>query len=147
MSEEILGIFTGWIRDKSSKLITKGWTCKLVFTTSRLIVADMKRRTGQPQFVGGPDYIYSQASARNRLKMEKVSAESMLKAHAENFEIPYSDIAAVEMKSFIGVGHRDLIMFTMGNLDVPKYRFSLYIRERHKGELNEFLGTILPGKV
>lgn len=147
MNEEILGIFPGWIRDKSSKWITKGWTLKLVFTSNRLIAADVKRRTGAPQFVGDPHYISYHASECDRLKMEQVSAESMLRSNAENYQIAYSDIAAIELKSPLIESHRDLLIFTTENLDVPKYTFSVMIKSRYAHVFEEFLRAVLPGKM
>jgi len=147
MSEEILGIFPGWMRDKSSKWLAKGWTFNLVFTTDRLVVADMKKRTGNPTFLGEPSYVSSLVSTRDQLKMNQISVENMLKADAENLEIPYSEISSVEMKSPFGVGHRDLLIFTNENWDSPKYSFSIMIRDRYRSVFEEFLRTILPGKM
>lgn len=147
MGEEILGIFPGWMRDKSSKWIMKGWTFKLVFTSNRLIVADMKKRTGAPQFLGAPDYVSYHASALEKRKMERVSAESMLNANADNFEISYSNIAAIKVESHVLESHRDLLIFTTEDLDVPKYTFSIMIRGRYVNVFEEFLRTILPNKV
>lgn len=147
MSEEIVGIFPGWIRDKSSKWLLKGWTCKLVFTNNRLIVANMKHRTGEPQTVWGPDYVFSSASVRDRLKMKEISAESMLKENTENFEISYSDIAAVELKSKIGRSSRDLLIFAPENLDVPKYTVTVMMQSRYLDEFVNFLRTVLPNKM
>ena len=147
LSEEILGIFPGWIQDKSSRWIMKGWTCKLVFTNNRLIIADMKHRTGEPQIVGDPDYIFSSVSVRDRLKMKEVSAESMLKENTENFEIQYSDIAAVELKSILLKGSRNLLIFITENLDVPKYTITVKMRSRHLEDFVTFLRTVLPNKI
>ncbi len=147
MSEEILGIFPGWIRDKSSKWIKKVWTCKLFFTTTRLIVGDMKKRLGEPQTVWDPHFVFSHASARDRAKVNEVSLQSILEANSENFEILYSEIAAVELKKFFGHAHRDLLVFTRGNLDVPKYEISIAMRSRHMDDFFEFVRTILPDKV
>lgn len=75
----------------------KGWTYKLAFTTNRLIVAKEKRFGGR-NILLAPYYMFSQASTRDRLKMKQVSAESILKADAENSEILYSDITVVEVE-------------------------------------------------
>lgn len=147
MNEEILAIFPGWMRDKNSKWLAKGWTFDLVFTNYRLIVANMKKRTGNPTFLGEPSYVSSHASERDRLKMNQISVENMLKADAENLEIPYSEIAALEIKSPFGAGHRDLLIFTNEDLDSPKYSFSIMIRDRYRSVFEEFLRTILPGKM
>ena len=107
----------------------------------------MKHRIGKPQIVGAPDYIFSSAGVRVRLKMKEVSAESMLKENSENFEIQYSDIAAVELKSTLLEASRRLHIFTPDNLDEPKYSISVKMQSRYLGDLMDFLRTVLPDKI
>jgi hypothetical protein len=143
MSEEILGIFPGLI----PKGFMKVWNCMLVFTTTRLVLAKDKR----PYFSSillDPYYIASVANARERLKMRERSAEDILKADAENFEIPYSDITALEItggRRFETPGpHLEVYI---GDLDTPKYRFRVCLKEKYFSSFEEFLREILPEKV
>lgn len=145
MSEEILGIFPGWI-DISGRFLAKSKTCKLVFTTNRLVVKMEKERIGRPTFVFGPDYISSRASVADRLKMKETSSESILKSNAENIEIPYSDITHVEIKSFFGQASRELRVF-MDDLNVPRHKFMIAMRSPHIDDFVELLKTILPDKI
>ena len=140
-AEEILGVFPAWSRDKSSRWLVKVWTHKLVFTTNRLIFTDVKKRTGRPMLVGDPEYVHSRASRRDRLQMQKVSPQAMLDASAGAFEIPYSDIAVVEMQI------KDLLIFTSEDLDTPKHTVHIAIRDRHMDVFEEFLRTVLHTKV
>lgn len=146
MSEEILGIYPGWI-DRGGRIIRKVWTCKLVFTTSRLILAEEKRFGGFASVLYDPYYVSSKANARERLKMKEMSVEGILEANAENFDIPYSSIAAVETKISTGPTRCELLVFTPENLDIPKYKFDVRIWARHMSDFQEFLRTVLPDKV
>jgi hypothetical protein len=139
MSEEISGIFPGAM-DKGT---IRGWGCQLIFTTNRLIVAKYKRSLLSRMW-SNPVYSSHQASPRDRLKMKSVSAQSFLEADPENFEISYSDITVVEYEI---IHHKISLKIFMNDLDVPKYRFVLFMRESYKGELKEFLNTVLPCKV
>jgi len=137
--EEILGIFP--------ILIKKGWTpdaYDLVFTTERLIVAKRNRIGGRR-----PEYLVSHASARERLKMRDNSAElvrAYLTADTRNFEIAYSDITVVETKPR---GRHRMIDFDiyMGDLDTPKHKFSVAIKQQYSNDFLQFIQKVLPGKV
>jgi len=149
VSEEILGIFPSFMqRGKGERDFGfKGWICKLVFTTNRLIVTEDKRLGGHHLFNPKPYYISSRASARDRLKMKEESLEDILKANVENFEIPYSDITVVEVKK-PGFDSWKLRVF-MGNLDLPEYTFTLAPlgHDQFIRDFKEFLHMVLPGKV
>ena len=147
MDEEILGIFPGWLRDKSNKWIVKGWTFNLIFTSERLFIADMKKRTGNPTFLGEPVYVSTYASIQEQQKMKEIVVEEMLKDNAGNPEIPYSEIGRVEIKSPFGVSHRDLVIFSCEDVDNAKYTFSIMIRDRYRGVFEEFIQSVLPDKV
>jgi len=138
--EEILGIFPGWI----GRI-----TCILAFTTQRLIVAKEKRFGGlliPGESLGKPYYNYSRASTRSRLQMKEVSAEGILKANSGNFDINYSDIAVVETKSHLLEGSQDLLIFTVGDLSVPKYKFRIALKIQYLDELKDFLSMVLRDK-
>jgi len=146
MSEEILGIFRGY-RILGRGFLAKKWECKLYFTTNRLIV---EKETGLMSRLSGPFkgaldyYLFSHVSPRDKLKMKKLYDEEkfnhILKANKENFQIPYSDITVVE---FTG---KDLKVF-IEDLDVPKYKFHVFIRDRYEGDFMNLLSTILPDRV
>jgi hypothetical protein len=152
MSEEILGIFPGVMRGKSTTGIKRLFVeaealyCQLIFTTSRLIVARHKKSSLLSRVLYNPVYDFRQASTRERLKVKSVSAQSFLEADPENFEISNTDISVIECgaeDSFIS-----LKVFTE-NLDSPKYHFLLSIREHYNesSDFREFLNAVLPGKV
>lgn len=146
MREEILGIFPGWI-DISAGSLKKVRLCKLLFTTNRLIIVPIRERLGTPGFMGGPEYIFSQANTQDRLKMKEKSPEKILKSMAENFEILYSNIAAVELKSILGArAAREIHIFT-DNSNIPTFKFSIAIRLLYIGVFEEFLHTVFPTKV
>lgn len=63
-----------------------------------------------------------------------------MKANEENFEIHYSDITVVK------VAGKDMKVF-IGDLDVSKYKFHVFIRDRYEEDFMKFLSTILPNKV
>lgn len=138
--EEILGIFPVWMQ--RSSWIQKDFR-RLVFTTKRLIAAKQKLRLGK---LYDPDYVVSYASARERLKMKEVSAESILKADAENLEIPYSSITVVDVRPR---GENLPIEFDiyMGNLDVPKYKTGIPIKYKYHDAFMKLLHEILPDKI
>ena len=129
-------------------MLRKTWTCKLVFTTNRLIVADEKR-TGFSTFkLLKPYYIFQKAGARDRLKMKEISIEGILKANIDNIEIPYSDIAAIETKNILSAPrHIALIIYSIKNLDVPKYTFSIAILDKFITDFQDFISKILPDKI
>jgi hypothetical protein len=143
-SEEILGIFPGYNKNFAR---TKN---KLFFTTNRLIVQQEKHmiplRGDTP---GRPEYISTIANTRERLKMKQVSPDPILKSNPENYEIPYSDIAAVELKSarFGRYTCYELFLFTAENLDTPKYDIGLGVGEDHIKYVQEFFHTIWPDKM
>ena len=146
--EEILGIFPGWIERRRGVSI-KRWTCRLAFTTRRLIVAEQKpfragTLLGEP--LRKPYYNASRADARRRLQMKEVSAEGVLKANSANFDINYSDIAVVEMKSPLLEGPKDLSVFAVGDLSVPEYKLSIAVTNQYLGEVKDFLSMILREK-
>lgn len=152
ISEEILGIFPTFMQRGKGERDTfrfKGWICKLVFTTNRLIVAEDKRAGGHNLFNPQPDYSFSHVSTRDRLKMKEASAESILKANMENFEIPYSEIVVAEV-SKRPFDTWKLCVF-MGDLDVPEYTFTLAPIgskwDRYISDFKGFLRTVLPDKV
>jgi len=138
-SEEILGIFPGYNKNFAR---TKN---KLFFTTNRLIVQQEKHliplRGDTP---GKPEYISTIANARERLKMKQVSVDSILKSNPENFEIPYSGFAAVEIKPARLGAYRcyELLLFTADNLDAPKYDIGLGVGEKYFNYVEEFLHSI-----
>lgn len=139
-NEEILGIFPGWIGRM---------TCIFAFTTQRLIVAKEKRLSGlliPGESFGEPYYNYSRASTRQRLQMKEVSADGILKANSGNFDINYSDIAVVEMKSHLLEGSPNLLVFTEGDLSVPKYKLRIGLKIQYLDELRDFLSMILQEK-
>ena len=138
--EEILGIFPGWIGRM---------TCIFAFTTQRLIVAKEKRLGGlliPGESFGKPYYNCSRASTRRSLQMKEVSAEDILKANSGNFDIDYSDIAVVEMKSHLLEGSQDLLVFTAGDLSVPKYKLRIALKIQYLNELKDFLSMVLQDK-
>lgn len=148
MSEEILGIFSGWM-DKGGKIFRNIWWCKLVFTTNRIIVAKGKKAIIGVLGGGTPDYIFSQASTRKKMIMQEISAqeiEDTLKADAENFEIPYSDITVVEAKPCTGPDYVYLLIY-MGSLHAPKYSLAAKLSRRYFSSLQTLLETVLPGKL
>lgn len=151
MNEEILGIFSGWV--EKGKIIRDTRWYKLIFTINKIIVAEEKQsifRRFTPTIGGGsPDYIVSRASARERMIMQEKSAqiiESILRDSAENFEIPYSDITAVETTSRIKPDYIELFIY-MGNLDKPKYNWSVKMSSQYFSDFRQLLETVLPGKV
>ena len=146
--EEIFGVFFG-------SQVKGRWTespCILYFTTRRLIVRKEHGylpRTGLGILLGrtgdGAVYIRHRASARDRLKWEQApSADELVKADPENFEIPYSDISAVEL--------RDGILLVFGeDLDTPKHRFRIARKpttsKKQEPDFEDFLRAVLPDKV
>lgn len=146
-NEEILGIFPAWI-ELGGKLVRKTWTCKLVFTTNRLIVADEKR-TGFSTFkLQKPYYIFQKAGARDKLKMKEISVEVILKANNENIEIPYSEIAAIETKNIFSIpNHIALIIYSIKDLDVPEYTFEIAILDKFNKDFKDFISIALPDKI
>jgi hypothetical protein len=143
--EKILGMFPGWLH----KGIIKGLTCVLVFTNQRLVVAK-ERRLGGALFLKSPYYNFLLAKARDRLKVKRMSPEDMFEENPENFDIPYSEIAALETsessKAGGGALHPRLDVF-IDDLDKPKFRFEVCIRNRYSEGFEEFLREILPEKV
>src|SRR3972149_5090422 len=145
--EEILGIFRGWMKDESSRILQRGWTLKLVFTTNRLIIAGMNKHMGMPPSSSHPEYIVSRANTLERMRTkESASAEGILKEDAANFEIPYSVITVVDVKEH-GKGFPFDLRIFIDDLNVPKYRFKIDLRYPYFAEFIEFLRTVLPGKV
>lgn len=142
-TEEILGIFPGMI-DNRKKFGGRAWTCKLIFTTRKLVATYEKRFGGR---LKDPYYISFNAGARDRLKMKEISVENLLKENEENFEIPYSEIAAMEMKSPAFKNYRNLQVFSQEELSTPKYTFAVYISERYDDVFDEFLQKVVPDKV
>jgi hypothetical protein len=143
MSEEILGIFPGLI----PRGFMKVWNCMLVFTTTRLILAKDKRSYFSSVYLD-PYYIASHASAPERLKMKERSAQDILKADAENFEIPYSDITALEVtQARIPEARGFYLEIYIGELNAPKHRIRVCLKEKYFGAFREFLRAILPEKV
>jgi hypothetical protein len=138
--EEILGIFPVWMQ--RGGFIQKDFR-NLVFTTKRLIAAKQKMRLGK---LYDPDYVVLYASARERLKMKEVSAESILEADAENLEMPYSSIAVVEVKPR---GEHLPIEFDIyvGSIDVPKYKTAIPIKYKYHDAFMKLLNEVLPGKI
>jgi len=143
MSEEILGIFPAWIR----KGLVKVWLCKLFFTTERLIVAEDKRFYLTSGRLSAPEYIVSYASARDRLRMKQVSPKDVLKSNAENFDIPYADITVVEVKKPLSESSPIDFFVYVGDIDVPKHKFSVVIKHQFFNDFMGLIKTILPGKV
>lgn len=145
MSEEILGMFPGWFH----KGIIKGMTCVLVFTNQRLIVAK-ERRLGGALFLKSPYYNFLLAKARDRLRVKRMSPEAILEENPENFDISYSEITAVETsessKAGGGALHPRLDVF-IDDLDKPKYKFEVCIKNKYAEDFEEFLRKILPEKV
>ena len=138
--EEILGIFPIWMQ--RSSWIRKDFR-KLVFTTNRLIAAKDKLRPGK---LYDPDYVASYANAREKLKMKEISAESILKADAENLSIPYSSITVVTVKPR---GENLPMEFDIyvGSIDAPKYKTEIPIKYRHHDAFMKLLNEVLPGKI
>ena len=146
--EEILGIFPGWIERRKGASIRR-WTCRLAFTSKRLIVAEQKPfRAGTllSEPLRKPYYNASRADARRKLQMKEVSAEGILKANPANFDISYSDVAMVEMKCPSLEGPKDCFFFAVGDLSVPKYKLSIAVGNQYLDELKDFLSTILQEK-
>jgi hypothetical protein len=93
-------------------------------------------------------YISFNASAREKLKMKEVSPEDILKASLENFEIPYPNIAAVEVGGFNKVTKGlPFFIFFEDDLNAPKYKFNVAMNDRYVNDFMQFLRTVLPGKV
>jgi len=146
MSEEILGAFPGWMPTEMG-VIRKGYQCKLVFTTDRLIVAKEKRSVLAAEM---PYYVFTLASTRDRLKMQEVSAEGILKESPENFEIPYSDITVIELKKEGGGLIKEVIWLHlfMGDLDAAKYKIMINVNyKKYMGVIQDFVRAVLPDKV
>jgi hypothetical protein len=142
--EEILGIVLGWI-ERGRGLLMKRLTCRLFFTTQRVIVAKEKRFRGM-SFLNEPYYNSSRASVRRRLQMKEVSAEGILKTDLRNFDINYSDIAVVDMKSQ-SYGGTELRVFAVGDLSGPKFKFSIALTDhQYLDELRHLLSMILREK-
>lgn len=157
MSEEILGIFSAWV--EKGKIISNLQWYKLIFTTNRIIVAYEKRSIlniafseALSAFSGvkkGPGYIFTQASARERMKMQESSAkliENGLKANPENFEIIYSDITVVEAIPNPSPAYIRLHIF-IESLDTPRYEFNIKSSRQYFNDIQKFLETVLPGKI
>jgi len=148
MEYEILGIFSAYTE--------KGWTTnwhRLIFTTDGIVVAK-EEKSGLGKIFslrggGEPEYIFSRASTRDRMRVQQISAkrvEDTLKANPENFEIKYSDITVTEATPYVGPDYVLLRIFTE-SLDVPKYEFKIKSSRRYFGDIEHLLQTVLPGKV
>ena len=150
--EEILGIFSSFVQKGAGErewISFKGVMCKLVFTTHRLIIAEDSRRGGNKvlDVRKGAQYLFSEVSPRDRLKMKEQSPDDIPRANVENPEIPYSDIRAAELVK-PPVANWRLLVFT-DSLDVPEYTMTIAPpqNERYVDQFREFLAYVLPGKV
>lgn len=147
MVEEIRGIFRGY-RIIGKGLFPRKWECKLYFTTDRLIIdkeTGLKSRLSG-QLKGALDYyLFLHASTKDKLKMNELynieKYNNILKSNEENFEINYSDIKVIEL-----LGGKEIWIF-IEDLEVPKYKFHIFIRTRYKKDFQTFLNTILPDKI
>jgi hypothetical protein len=109
--------------------------CDLVITTNRLIV--VRRNKLGPQ---SPKYLYVSASTCERLKMNEVLPENILKADSRNFEIAYWDLPLIEVKD------KDFFVY-IGDTKVPKYRFTVerqYLHDllKHTQFINSYIGDL-----
>jgi hypothetical protein len=142
MNEEILGLF---LAEMDRGFFKATWGCQLAFTEKRLIVAKHKGAKLKAMISSSP-YVFHQANASERAKMKSVSAESLLQADSENFEIPYSNINAIDcLRGNTKRGVR-LQIFTI-SLEKPAYEFHPFLLESYEGEMKGFLSKFIPGKV
>ena len=141
-NEELLGIFPG-VLEIGKLLKQKMWQCNLYFTTNRLIAAYEKR---YPKLYR-PRYNSFMATARDKLKMKEISLENLLKENEENFEVPYSEIEAIEMKPLRLRPYRNLLIFFAEDLNTPKYTFGLAMSHNYDNVFDDFLQKILPDKI
>jgi hypothetical protein len=96
MSEEIVGVFPGFIQDGKGErgyLKFKGRMCKMVFTNNRLIITDDKRTGGNTFFKPAPYYLAS-GTGHSKIPVDVDSLDSISNS-SDNIQLDYESIKRI----------------------------------------------------
>lgn len=141
MSEEVTGILDA--------IMMRGWKgdvqCRLVFTTTRLIVARKGfLETGGEVGPGGgvqgglAGAIVGRLQKKKLEELKQLSPESILKSNKKNFDVPYSEITKAE----VGKRWKTSCLYIYSTKDV--YKFGLGIKLE---DVENSIRSLLPEKV
>lgn len=139
MSEEILGIFPGFIQDGKGErgyLKFKGRMCKMVFTNNRLIITEDKRTGGNTLFRPQP---YS---------LDSVALNDVINSSSDNIQISYATInKIVTHKPFI---ENWLFRIYTSDTNTPDYTITIcppgIVHAKYLKTFNAFLRQLSPTK-
>lgn len=133
--EEIIGTFTSFMQEgipKKDKLKFNGWPCKVYFTNYRIVVAYEKHNSAlfSPKTV-----IMSELKKKHRDKLKMIIPTNLLKENPKNFSMLYDEIDKIKLvKRRIDTWK---VCVFLGDLDIPKYSFSVAPMGQHGDEYLE----------